>query len=196
MSNVSLSCLVALRALISCLITSNGIWELEQSVNNKIGQISPPQIYFAANFYTLIIDTFSFQLDGTLKNGDAFYILEKGSPDFIVFSVGQFPTEHLPIITTQDLNNLPTPGVGDIYLLQNTTVGGGNPIFGILAVEGGVVNPNIEVDNVLSVSSVNPVQNKVITEAITNIINLLGDVDTALQSIIDLQNYYINGGVT
>ena len=53
---------------------------------------------------------------------------------------------------------------------------------------------SITVDSVLSNTSANPVQNKVITNELDNIDKTIGDAETALDNIIELQEAYIGGG--
>lgn len=160
----------------------------ENTANAALAQV--PKIYFESGFSSIVGATFI----AGVKNGDIMFNTEANTPDFVVFAVGQFNTSNLEVLTYDMLINgtLPTPKVGDKYLIQDVQVSeagevtptGNSPKFGIIAIESGGVTATINVDSDLSETSENPVQNKVITVSIRALDSAIGNV---LQEIAALE---------
>lgn len=184
---------------------SSNIDEALQNSQTALAEI--PKTYFESTFRALV----SAALGTPIKNGDVFIDLEEQAPDFIVFSVGQFDTSGLTALTRAMVedNTLPTPSVGDKYLLENTS--GGAPQFGIVALEGGLNAPVLNstpltlfgFDAMGGATNFKIAQNvpgiETDSSAIVDIAilaNTVGSIETALDNIITLQNQYINGGTT
>ncbi len=214
-------------------VTSNGIFLLGQSLRNEIENITVPNIYYESTFQ-LALSAVAY--DPTIKANDIIIITDKGAPDLVVFNSNGQAGVGATVLTQEQIDggNIPTPQAGDRFIVANTGLG-------VICLESGIVEPNIVVDNALSATSENPVQNKVITAALngkqntipnlpntlfgfdamgnsTNykiaqdvpgvetdsdaIVNIqilnatVGNIETALDNIITLQNQYINGGTT
>lgn len=166
-------------------VTSDGIWRMNENTRNELRQaienIAIPNIYYESNFNTALGAVLSTP---SIKANDIIIITATGTPDLVVFNANGQAGAGATVITEEQIYNgaVPTPQAGDRFIVANTGLG-------VICLEGGIVEPNIVIDSALSPTSENPVQNKVIYEA-------LGDVETALDGIIALQNQYINGGTT
>lgn len=167
------------------------------TANQAISAI--PKTYFESSF-PFIVGRCMFT---NMKTGDVLINTTAQQLDFIVFEVANatFDTSGLTVLTFDMIrtDTLPTPHPGDKYLIQFVNGDGqeiGAPRIGIISVEGGLNAPVVATDSELSETSTNPVQNRVITQALHNINTTLGDVEVALDNIITLQENYINGGTT
>lgn len=119
-----------------------------------------PTTVFCDSFSEVVETVFT---DGTLKSGDVIIDTTKGTVDFIVCNSDNIG-EGATLIRIEDFpDNLTPPRAGDKYTFLFDGV---ELPIGIIAIESGINAPQVEVDSALSESSTNPVQNKVVYEAI------------------------------
>lgn len=144
----------------------------ETVANNALNQV--PKVYFETS-YRQIVKT---ALLSNLKSGDVLVNINSNSPDFFVVSADKLNANAVETITYSmlDLSSgvlLPMPNVGDKFLIENVDSNGvptgEPPKIGIIAIESGGVTAAIEVDTELSDTSTNPVENRVIDQAIRSI---------------------------
>lgn len=119
-------------------------------------------VYVLTGFEEAVFNMFSDYV--SYKNGDILVLSSKDEPDFVVTEAKNLvsPTA----IYATDYLNLPTPNPGDMFKFVDDS--GTVLDLGLIAIESGVNVPETAIDSELSLKSVNPVQNKVITEALNN----------------------------
>lgn len=152
----------------SATTLATSAYELAKVANTLAG--NKPNVYFEQIFSYVVGNCIG---NPNIKNGDIFIVTEKTVPDFLVFSVGQFDISDLTVITEEDLynGNLPTPQTGDKYLIKRS--GEEEPTIGIVAIESGVDTSGFVTREELNTR--------------------IGDIETALDSIIAIQNSLIGG---
>lgn len=150
---------------------ANSAYVLAETANQAVGERTVA--YVLTGFEEAVFNMFSDYV--SYKNGDILVLSSKYEPDFVVTKAKNLvaPT----IIHATDYLNLPTPNPGDMFKFVDDS--GTELDLGLLAIESGINVPEIQIDTFLSLESVNPVQNKVITEALEGKVNTSDVVDYA-----------------
>ena len=136
-----------------------------------------PTTVFCDSFSEVVETVF---YDGKLKSGDVIIDTTKGTVDFIVCNSDQIGSGTTLIMVEDFPNNLPTPSAGDKYMFL---VDGEELSIGIIAIESGINAPQVAVDSELSPSSTNPVENKVVYQAIQSANNSINDLSSRVTSV-------------
>ena len=142
------------------------------------------RVYYEA---TLTLALSAIENNINLYNGDLFIIGQKGVPDLIVFENSSEALANAPSITVEQIQNGTYPQItaGDRYKIT-----GGRVPYGFVALETGIDTGDFVTRDELTVI-INGLNDR-----ITTLERQMGNVQTALTNIIDLQNSYINGGNT